>query len=212
MKMMTRRSFLSLSAATAAALGISFLPVETAEACFAIPDAQNLLEEAYLYAFPLVIMNATKIYSTNTETANNIRAPINQFNHARKLADASFRTVVTPNVDTIYTQAWLDLSEEPMIYVVPATDRFFNVQVLDAWTNTAAVLEEPLRLAGNASRRCPEDRSSYNDRLDDRPYRSLWNRRPAECLCDPGADAADAAIDVYIGQLCTSEGQLCTGK
>lgn len=129
MKMMTRRSFLSLSAATAAALGISFLPVETAEACFAIPDAQNLLEEAYLYAFPLVIMNATKIYSTNTETANNIRAPINQFNHARKLADASFRTVVTPNVDTIYTQAWLDLSEEPMIYVVPATDRFFNVQV-----------------------------------------------------------------------------------
>ena len=143
MKMMTRRSFLSLSAATAAALGISFLPVETAEACFAIPDAQNLLEEAYLYAFPLVIMNATKIYSTNTETANNIRAPINQFNHARKLADASFRTVVTPNVDTIYTQAWLDLSEEPMIYVVPATDRFFNVQVLDAWTNTAAVLEEP---------------------------------------------------------------------
>ena len=131
MKMMTRRSFLSLSAATAAALGISFLPVETAEACFAIPDAQNLLEEAYLYAFPLVIMNATKIYSTNTETANNIRAPINQFNHARKLADASFRTVVTPNVDTIYTQAWLDLSEEPMIYVVPATDRFFNVQVLD---------------------------------------------------------------------------------
>ena len=193
MKMMTRRSFLSLSAATAAALGISFLPVETAEACFAIPDAQNLLEEAYLYAFPLVIMNATKIYSTNTETANNIKAPINQFNHARKLADASFRTVVTPNVETIYTQAWLDLSEEPMIYIVPATDRFFNVQVLDAWTNTA-------------------DRSSYNDRLDDRPYRSLWNRRPAECLCDPGADAADAAIDVYIGQLCTSEGQLCTGK
>ena len=77
---------------------------------------------------------------------------------------------------------------------------------------TGHLCDRPLRLAGNASRRCPEDRSSYNDRLDDRPYRSLWNRRPAECLCDPGADAADAAIDVYIGQLCTSEGQLCTGK
>ena len=143
MKKMTRRNFLSLSAATAAVLGISFLPIETAEACFAVPDVQNLMEEAYLYAFPLVIMNATKIASTNTETPTQSAAPINQFNHAKNLADASFRTVVTPNVDTIYTQAWLDLSGEPMVYVVPETDRFFNVQVLDAWTNTAAVLEEP---------------------------------------------------------------------
>ncbi|MFR6092528.1 MAG: DUF1254 domain-containing protein [Faecalibacterium prausnitzii] len=63
--------------------------------------------------------------------------------HARKLLDASSRTVVSPNVDTIYTQAWLDVSAEPQIYVVPETDRFFNVQVLDAWTNTAAVLEAP---------------------------------------------------------------------
>lgn len=46
-------------------------------------------------------------------------------------------------MDTIYTQAWLDVSAEPQIYVVPEADRFFNVQVLDAWTNTAAVLEAP---------------------------------------------------------------------
>ena len=39
--------------------------------------------------------------------------------------------------------AWLDVSAEPQIYVVPEADRFFNVQVLDAWTNTAAVLEAP---------------------------------------------------------------------
>lgn len=140
---MTRRNFLSLSAATAAVLGVSFLPVESAEACTAGSGNQGLLEEAYLYAFPLVIMNATKTMSINAVTAGEDKAPINQFAHARKLADASFRTVVTPNVDTIYTQAWLDLSEGPMIYVVPETDRFFNVQVLDAWTNTAAVLEEP---------------------------------------------------------------------
>lgn len=103
----------------------------------------ELLEEAYLYAFPLVIMDATKTASTNTETAGNGHAPINQFSHSKKTVDASFHTVVTPNVDTLYTQAWLDVSEEPMIYVVPEADRFYNVQVLDAWTNTAAVLEEP---------------------------------------------------------------------
>ena len=90
-----------------------------------------------------MLVDATKTVSTNTKTASASRAPVNQFIHARKLLDASSRTVVSPNVDTIYTQAWLDVSAEPQIYVVPEADRFFNVQVLDAWTNTAAVLEAP---------------------------------------------------------------------
>lgn len=100
------------------------------------------VSEAYIYAFPLVLTDATKTLSTNTDGTMTGRAPINQFNHAKKLADASFRTVVTPNVDTVYSQAWLDISTEPMVYVLPETDRFCNVQLLDAWTNTAAVLDK----------------------------------------------------------------------
>lgn len=72
---------------------------------------------------------------------NGARA-VNQINHAKRLADASFRTVVTPNVDTLYSQAWLDIGAEPMVYILPETDRFCNVQLLDAWTNTAAVLDQ----------------------------------------------------------------------
>lgn len=90
-------------------------------------DVWALVSEAYTYAFPLVIMDATKTVSTNTETPVTSRAPVNQFIHAQKLVDAQFRTVVTPNVDTVYTQAWLDISAEPMVYVMPETDRFFNV-------------------------------------------------------------------------------------
>ena len=109
------------------------------------PDTETVWEtvsEAYIYAFPLVLTDATKTLSTNTDGTMTGRAPINQFNHAKKLADASFRTVVTPNVDTVYSQAWLDISAEPMVYVLPETDRFCNVQLLDAWTNTAAVLDK----------------------------------------------------------------------
>lgn len=109
------------------------------------PDTEAVWEtvsEAYIYAFPLVLTDATKTLSTNTDGTMTGRAPINQFNHVKKLADASFRTVVTPNVDTVYSQAWLDISTEPMIYVLPETDRFCNVQLLDAWTNTAAVLDK----------------------------------------------------------------------
>ena len=140
---MTRRDFLNLSTAAAVVCAATLLPVEKAAAAQQTLTAQSLLEQAYLYAFPLVLMDATRKVSTNTETPNSTRAPINQFIHAEKLADAASRAVVTPNVDTIYTQAFLDVGSEPMLYGVPQTDRFFNVQVLDAWTNTAAVLEAP---------------------------------------------------------------------
>ena len=114
--------------------------------CIAEPtDADTvweLVSDAYIYAFPLVLTDATKTLSTNTDGSITGRAPINQVNHATKLADASFRTVVSPNVDTLYSQAWLDISAEPVIYVLPEADRFCNVQLLDAWTNTAAVLDK----------------------------------------------------------------------
>ena len=115
-------------------------------ACIAEPtDADavwELVSDAYIYAFPLVLTDATKTLSTNTDGSITGRAPINQINHAKKLADASFRTVVSPNVDTLYSQAWLDIGAEPVIYVLPEADRFCNVQLLDAWTNTAAVLDK----------------------------------------------------------------------
>lgn len=100
------------------------------------------LEDAYVYAFPLVLMDATRIFATNTEKVITGKAPVNQLMHGATLADAQFRSVVTPNVDTIYSQVWYDLSEEPMVYELPETDRFCKVQVLDGWTNTAAVLDK----------------------------------------------------------------------
>lgn len=100
------------------------------------------VEDAYVYAFPLVLMDATETLATNTEEVVTKKAPVNQFIHSVALADAQFKTVVTPNVDTIYSQVWYDLSEEPMVYELPETDRFCKVQVLDGWTNTAAVLDK----------------------------------------------------------------------
>lgn len=102
----------------------------------------ELLSEAYRYTFPLVLMDLTMKSATNTETADLAgHAPVNQLIHSQNLANAETKMVVTPNVDTVYTQAWLDLSEEPMIFILPETDRFCMTQVLDAWTNTPATLK-----------------------------------------------------------------------
>jgi hypothetical protein len=102
----------------------------------------DLLSEAYRYTFPLVLMDLTMKSATNTETADSAgHAPVNQLIHSQHLADADSKMVVTPNVDTVYTQAWLDLSAGPMIFVLPETNRFCMTQVLDAWTNTPAALK-----------------------------------------------------------------------
>lgn len=103
----------------------------------------NELKEAFYYTFPLMIMDATESVETNTEAfvPGVIRAPVNQLIHAVKMADASSKSVVTPNVDTYYTRLWLDMDEEPIVLEFPdVKDRFCNIQVLDAWTNTVKVI------------------------------------------------------------------------
>ncbi|MBA3029354.1 MAG: DUF1254 domain-containing protein [Desulfobacteraceae bacterium] len=99
--------------------------------------------DAYIYAYPLVIMEATRQKVTNTPSIDaNIPgadAPVNQFSHTRELVDASGTNVVAPNNDTLYSTAWLDLSMEPIVLHVPdAANRYYMMPVLDAWTNVIA--------------------------------------------------------------------------
>ena len=56
------------------------------------------------------------------------------------LATAASKDIVTPNVDTVYSQAFLDLNDTAMVYVKPQTDRFCSVEVMDAYTNAVSIL------------------------------------------------------------------------
>jgi hypothetical protein len=73
---------------------------------------------------------------SHTSKRDGTHAPINQFVHCRRLADASNRAVVGLNVDTLYSLAQLDLAQEPMVLSVPQMgDRFWIMQIIDAWNN-----------------------------------------------------------------------------
>ena len=110
-----------------------------------IAVTESELKEAVYYTFPLMIMDATESVETNAETfvPGIPRAPVNQLIHAVKMADASSKSVVTPNVDTYYSRLWLDMTAEPIVLEFPdVKDRFCNVQVLDAWTNTTKLITD----------------------------------------------------------------------
>jgi hypothetical protein len=57
-------------------------------------------------------------------------APLNHFHNMRNLTDASFRDGGTPNNDTLYSTAWVDISKEPVILSHPEMgDRYFTFQL-----------------------------------------------------------------------------------
>lgn len=100
-----------------------------------------LAVQAYVYGYPMVLMDATKKTATNFEepVPNKAFAPINQFGHFRSFPDANFKDVVKPNCDTYYSCAWLDLKPEPLVLSVPNTKgRYYLLPMLDAYTNVFA--------------------------------------------------------------------------
>jgi len=111
-----------------------------AETVLSQDEAWDLVRQAYIFSFPLVLMNETLKVGTNTEEAVNGKAPVNQISHARGLANASFRQVVTPNVDTLYSQIFFDLGEDALVIQKPAVERYLTFQVMNAWSDTVAVL------------------------------------------------------------------------
>ena len=105
-----------------------------------LQETVALLERAYLYAYPLVLMGVIKDRTTNVVVPDAEHAPINQLFHAQALATPDMVSLTRPNVDTVYSQAYLDLGAEPILLYKPATDRYCSIQTFDGYSNTPVVL------------------------------------------------------------------------
>ena len=107
-------------------------------------EAREAAIDAYIYAYPLVTMERTR----ESLTADGTGRP-NAFTHARYLPTAtSGVNVVAPSRDTVYSSAWLDLRDGPMLIEQPdMQDRFWLMPVLDQWTNVIA--DPGTRTVGN---------------------------------------------------------------
>jgi hypothetical protein len=102
-------------------------------------EATEIAVEAYVFGYPLVLMDVTRQVMTAVPKAGALKAPVNQFIHVREFPDPTFTDVVSPNADTLYSSAWLDLTKEPIILSVPDVGkRYYLMEMLDSWTNVFA--------------------------------------------------------------------------
>ena len=98
-----------------------------------LKDKIMLGAEAYLLAYPLVMMETTRLHSAQ------FIGPENQLRRVRQFPDANFKDVVRPNVDTLYTTAFIRMKDGPWVFEMPAnTERYELMPFMDAWTHVFA--------------------------------------------------------------------------
>ena len=105
-------------------------------------DPQAIAVEAYAYLYPMVLMDITRKQMTNFEKwdGKGISAPMNTYGHFRAFPPLTFKTVVRPNFDTMYSSLWLDLTKEPMILSIPdSKGRYYLWPAISMWTDVFAV-------------------------------------------------------------------------
>ncbi len=102
--------------------------------------------QAYLYGFPLLLMDAAARRGTGSAGA-----VLNRFTHCFDLAETSLGGVVLPSRDLASSVAWLDLRRAPVILTSLPTNSYYVMSLIDAWSNVFATLGT--RAAGNAENR-----------------------------------------------------------
>lgn len=133
---MNRRLFLASAAMTGlAACATSLPPLTTtitpgAEAL----DLEAAATEAWLYSV-MLIENAGSRAGAMKDMA------VNQLFHSRVLTTVATQFVTTPNNDTLYSRAWIDLNGGPVTLHMPAAGkRYVSYAFMDMYGNNFAIL------------------------------------------------------------------------
>jgi hypothetical protein len=102
-------------------------------------QARTIAVDAYIYFYPLILMDVSRKQFTNVDDKRNMRGPANSFVSVPAYPPADFKGVVRSNFDTLYSLGWLDLTKEPMVVSAPDTaGRYYLLPMLDMWTDVFA--------------------------------------------------------------------------
>jgi hypothetical protein len=107
-----------------------------------LPDTPEIqaLRRAFRFGFAPYEMLRTRQAQAARVQAAGMGSGINAMVPRLTLADASSREVTTPNNDTLYGSAWLDLSQGPVFFTIPPLNRYHSAALMSITSDVVAVL------------------------------------------------------------------------
>jgi hypothetical protein len=132
-----RREVLGLAAS---AIALSLAPGAVSAATALTPaEAKAIAKEAWAWSFAPIEGYQTLYAQAVNKDAPGYVGGFNQFRHYSRLATPDDKDIVTPNNDTPYSWAWLDLRAEPIVLSLPAVPkRYYVNQWFDLYTHNFA--------------------------------------------------------------------------
>jgi hypothetical protein len=199
-----RRTFLSALFVGAATVTLTF----PALAQTLTPDeAKAIAEEAYIYGYSLISVEMSRKVITNVEKPATTRAPMGRFANLREYPSAAFRDVTAPNADTLYSNAFIDVSKEPWIVSWPDMgDRYYLWEFYDAWV--PVIFDPGSRTTGQKAQTYAITGPGWSGTLSagvkqvKSPTATIWLHRDARGLqgCLGAAGSIQALSAQFVGQ------------
>jgi hypothetical protein len=116
-------------------------PKDGSDSAISPAETQEIAEEAYIYAYPMMENYRTMYVQAIDRTAPAYIGPFNELHHMTELLGPQFKDVVRPNNDTMYSMAWIDLRAQPVVITVPSIEnRYYSVQLIDMFTHNFAYM------------------------------------------------------------------------
>ena len=105
-----------------------------------LEEAVTTAVDAYLYGYPLITFDIARMQQTNVALSDPERAPMGQMIRMRTYPAVDNHCCAAPNADTLYTEAWLDVSKEPSVLSIPDMGtRYYIIPMLDGYSEVMSV-------------------------------------------------------------------------
>ena len=114
----------------------NFLPMDTSSFAQSAEEITTIAEEAYIFVYPMLYNYQTLYTQTQDMTFLGYIGGFNRYRHYARPFSPADTDIVTPNNDTAYSWAWLDLRREPIVFEAPELDedRYNVFQWVDLYT------------------------------------------------------------------------------
>lgn len=112
------------------------------EATLTPKEATQIAKEAYVYGFPLVLNYKTMYDYAIDKKSPEYKGDFNELGCVARVYTPEDRAIISPNSDTPYCMAWVDMRAEPVVFTIPEIEkeRFYEVQLIDLYTHKFAYI------------------------------------------------------------------------